>query len=156
MTDEPPVFAARVAAFSIWFTILFFTLGFCLVGLPVLVLIYGMLRWPTGRVGIAHKLSARSRSDRIAWLAFGCGVLAMWWITFVAAISETDGDYRTWDQIRFQSRLLVAAGIFGAGVPLLVTLAQLIRGQTTLRSSPSSGKAKLVKCESDLDFPELD
>jgi hypothetical protein len=77
------------------------------------------------RCRIAHRLSARSVSDRIAWLAFVIAIWVMVGVVVSALLGEGDGDYRSWAQIHRQVRIFVGAGIVGAGVPLLITIWQL-------------------------------
>jgi hypothetical protein len=102
------------------------------VGIP-LVLIVVVVFGIHGR--IAPWVSARSRSDRVAWLAFIIGVWTMIGIAVISLFSDGDGAYRTWDQIRRQVRILLAAGIIGAGVPLLVAIWQRLRRRDSGKSS---------------------
>jgi cbb3-type cytochrome oxidase subunit 1 len=74
------------------------------------------------RVRIAPRLSTRTLSDRVAWLTFSIGVWVMLWIVLLAAMGESDGDYREWDEIRRQVRAFLAAGILAAALPFFVTI----------------------------------
>jgi hypothetical protein len=115
---------ALAVEFTLGFLILAPTCLFPCVSIPLLVVIVGVFgsRWR-----IAPKLSTRSPSDRVAWLAFLVGIWTMVVITAMALLGEGDGDFRTWDQVRRQVRILWAGGILGAGVPLLVTIWQHLR-----------------------------
>ena len=95
------------------------------------VLGLGAIDATTGwRVRIAPRLSTATLSDRIAWLTFSIAVWAMLWIVDMAVAGEGDGAHRTWDEIRLQVRMFLAAGFIAVAAPFLVTLWQRLSRRT--------------------------
>jgi hypothetical protein len=66
----------------------------------------------------------RNTLDVLAWWLFSAGVLGMFFITLRALLSESDGDFRSWDEIRWQVKQLWGTGFLGAGGPMVVWLIQ--------------------------------
>jgi hypothetical protein len=66
----------------------------------------------------------RDRLDVLAWVLFAIGVLGMIFIAFRALLSESDGDFRSWDEIRRQVQQLWNAGFLAGGGPLAVWVIQ--------------------------------
>jgi hypothetical protein len=60
--------------------------------------------------------------DDIAWSGFAAGVALMLGVTLLAAVSESDGDYRTWETIRLHRDLLLEAGLLAVSLPVVVVL----------------------------------
>ncbi len=115
---QPPDLVARWAAFTIWLVIHVLLLSFC-VAIPVLWAIMATVgrEW-----SIASKLSTRTTADRLAWIAFSIGIFVMLWMVGIALLSEGDGDFRSWPEIRRHVRFFLGAAVFAAGVPTLVTI----------------------------------
>jgi len=136
VASRPTAPVALWAAFTIWVAITVM-LGFlgCTV-IPLLLVANALTGY---RFSIAPRLSTGSLSDRIAWVAFTIGVWTMLWITLRALLGEGDGDFRTWDEIRRQVRILLVGGFFAIGVPVIVIIVQYLGRPGGVRSGRAPG-----------------
>ena len=137
---QPPDLVARWAAFTIWVAIHVMLLTFC-VAIPVL----WVAMWIFGRQwSIAAKLSTRTTADRLAWIAFSIGIFAMLWMVWIAVSSESDGDFRSWPEIRRHVRFFLGAAVVAVGVPAFVTiehyLLRAVRSARPTAPSPSPSR----------------
>jgi hypothetical protein len=58
----------------------------------------------------------------LAWLLFALGLVGMLGVALVALLSESDGDFRTWETIRRHVQMLWCAGALAVGGPTSVWL----------------------------------
>ena len=120
-----------VAAFAIWLSIIFISGG---LGCALIFSLWVIDATTSWRIQIAPRLSTNTLSDRIAWLGFSIGVATMFWITIAAFMDETDGDFRTWVEIRRQSRILCVTATFAVAVPIVVTIRQALERRRARRA----------------------
>ena len=116
--------AGLCAAFTIWLSMVVVSGG--TLGCIAIFILWTIDATTGWRIRIAPRLSTATSSDRVAWLTFSLGVWAMLWIVLTAALGESDGDYRTRDQIRRQARMFLTAGFIAAAVPAFVTTWQFL------------------------------
>jgi hypothetical protein len=103
-----------------------------LLGLPVLALFLAALwRRPRDR---EISLSTRTLGDRLAWLCFSAGITVMYGVVVVSIVSEGDGDYRSWDQIRLHTSIFLTAGYVAAAVPVFVATWELLTNRRTSKT----------------------
>jgi hypothetical protein len=72
---------------------------------------------PSGR-------SRRVALDCLGWGLFALGLIGMFGVVMLSLLSEGDGDFRTWDTIRKQVRMLFGCGVLAIGGPAAVWLLQ--------------------------------
>lgn len=133
---------ASFAGITIWISLVVASGG--LLGCVVILVLWTVDATTGWQFRIAPKLSTAALSDRLAWLAFSFGVWAMLGITLMALLSEGDGDFRTWDEIRRGARMFLAAGLVAVVVPMFVAVWQFGTRQGWFR------RVGIVK-----DLPEL-
>jgi hypothetical protein len=121
VTPEPISLVALWAAFTIWVAI---ASMFGFLGCVIVPLLLGANSVSGNRFSIAPRLSTRSLADRVAWVVFTCGVWAMLWTALRALVGDSDRDFRSWDEIRRQVRILQAAGSVAIGAPVIVSILQ--------------------------------
>ena len=112
------------AAFTIWLAMAMASGG--TLGCMVIFILWTIDATTGWWVRIAPRLSTDTLSDRVAWLAFSIGVRAMLWIASMAAMGESDGDFRKWAEIRRHVRMFLADGVIAIAVPAFVTMWQLM------------------------------
>jgi hypothetical protein len=108
-----------------------------ILGCPaVLLIVAGLWVWRR-RTGRDILLSSGTLGDKIAWLSFNLGVMVMFGVALFSLLSEGDGDFRGWAQIRLHTRILLTAAFVAAAVPLHVATWQFLNRGKTKRMSPS-------------------
>ncbi len=112
----------RCAAFTIWLSLVIASGG--TLGCMLIFILWTIDATTGWRIRIATRLSTAKLSDRVAWLTFSIGVWAMLWIVYMAITGEGDGAHRSWDEIRRQVRMFLAAGLIATTVPFFVTVWQ--------------------------------
>jgi hypothetical protein len=65
----------------------------------------------------------KSVSDRIGWSFFAFGICLMLTMVLFASLSESDGDFRSWETIRLHRRVFLAIAV----IPLFIYLYQAAR-----------------------------
>jgi hypothetical protein len=134
--SNPITWVGLWAAFTIWVAIATM-LGF--LGCVIVPLLLGANTLTENRLSIAPRLSTRSLPDRIAWVTFTIGVWSMLWTALRALVGESDGDFRSWDEIRRQVRILLAGGCLAIGVPAVVAVLQYAGRLNAIRVARASG-----------------
>ncbi len=137
--------AGLCAAFTIWLSMVVVSGG--ALGCFAIFILWTIDATTGWRIRIAPRLSTEAVSDRVAWLTFSLGVWAMLWIVLTAALGESDGDYRKWDEIRRQVRMFRTAGFIAAAVPTFVTTWQFLDRRNSKRNVP--GGRELGRAEKD-------
>jgi hypothetical protein len=66
----------------------------------------------------------KSVTDRMAWTIFGFGLSLMFNMVLLAVLSESDGDYRTWDTIELHRRWFLGFSMVPVAGPLIVFVTQ--------------------------------
>ena len=69
----------------------------------------------------------REPSDQVAWWGLLVGVLLMFGMVFVAALGESDGDYRSWATIRLHGRFFLCFAALALAFPVAVFAAQWVQ-----------------------------
>jgi hypothetical protein len=101
-------------------------LGFARIFLVFTLPVFGFVALRMWRPGRPYK-PRKDVSDRIAWTIFVFGISLMFNMFLYAAVSESDGDYRSWETIRLHVRLFLAIAVIPVAGPLIVFLYQAAR-----------------------------
>ncbi len=97
---------------------------FLLISLPAFALVALPIWKPSAR-----KDPAGPVGDRIAWTIFALGVCLMLTMTLHCLLSESDGDFRTWETIRAHVRIFLGISLIPIAGPLAVFALQAHRGR---------------------------
>lgn len=94
-----------------------FPRGFVFVFLPVFAFAAPRIWKPT-----PPTKQARSVADRVAWTIFTLGVCLMFNMVLFAALSESEGDFRTWETIAHHRQVFLVFALLASSGPLLAFL----------------------------------
>src|SRR5262249_6110474 len=90
-----------------------------------ILLSYLIIKLPPPRPEVKKK-GRRSTIDRIAWTVFGLGFVLLFFLSFYAAQSESDGAFRSWETIRRHTRIFLLIAAVTVGIPALIFLYQTL------------------------------
>ena len=111
-----------------------FLRGFCCLFLPVILLVALRIWKPPYEPGVT-----RSILDRTAWTVFALGICLMFNMALYAMVLESDGGYRSWDQIQFHVKTFFVIAFIPLFGPLV---AFLWERSTEFREAGSDSKLR--------------